>query len=84
MFSIQLKSNDSLKNVGLQHDMEGYNVLIEGVLGKLVQLSIAEGVMLEVVGAKGSLRMDFSEKELKGLFQKGTEIHGGTSEAPFF
>ena len=66
MFSIQLKSKDQLKIVALPLDEEG-NVLIEGFLGKLESLGIIEGVMLEINGANGSLRMDFAEEELGEL-----------------
>ncbi len=69
MFSIQLKSKDHLKNVALPNDEEG-NVLIEGFLGKLEKANFTEGVMLEINGANGSLRMDFTEKELGRLLPK--------------
>ena len=73
MFSIELKSNEFVKSVALPHDNEG-QVLIEGSLGKLKNLSFTEGVMLEIEGVNGSLRMDFSEEELKKLCPKGIVI----------
>ncbi len=69
MFSIQLKSKEYLKSVALPNDEEG-NILIEGFLGTLESASLTEGVMLEINGAKGSLRMDFTEEELKRLLAK--------------
>ena len=74
MFSIMLKSKNHVKSLSLPHD-KGGNVLIEGFLGKLENLNFTEGLMLEINGANGSLRMDFSEKELKRLLPKGTIIH---------
>jgi hypothetical protein len=73
MFSIQLKSKDDLKSVALSNDEEG-NILIEGFLGKLENINFTEGVMLEINGANGSLRMDFSEEELRGLLPKEASI----------
>lgn len=69
MFSIQLKSKDSLKSIALPSDKEG-NILIEGFLGTLENANFTEGIMLEINGAEGSLRMDLSEKELEGLLPK--------------
>lgn len=71
MFSIQLKSKDHVKSIALPHDMDG-NVLIEGFLGKLENLAVTEGIMLEVNGSNGSLRMDFTELELQLLLHKRT------------
>ena len=74
MFSIELKSKEYVKSLALQN-AESSSVLIEGFLGKLENLNFTEGVMLEINGANGSLRMDFSEKELARLLAKGTPIH---------
>jgi hypothetical protein len=63
-FSVELKSKANLKNVTLTnggHD----NVLVEGTLGELVQAGFAEGVILEVVGSKGVLRINLGEEEIK-------------------
>ena len=74
MFSIELKSKEHVKSLSLQNTESG-NVLIEGFLGKLENLSFAEGIMLEINGSNGCLRMDFSKKELKRLLPKRTYIH---------
>jgi hypothetical protein len=63
-FSVELKSKTNLKNVTLtngDHD----SVLVEGTLGELIQASFAEGVILEVVGKKGVLRINLGEDEIK-------------------
>jgi hypothetical protein len=73
MFSIELKSREFVKSLAL-HSAEGGSVLIEGFLGKLENLNFTEGLMLEINGANGSLRMDFSEQELKRLLPKGTVV----------
>ena len=69
MFSIELRSKQHIKSLALQ-DAENGTVLIEGFLGKLQNLSFTEGLMLEINGANGSLRMDLSERELKRLLPR--------------
>jgi len=79
MFSIELKSKEHVKRVALSNE-NGGNVLIEGFLGKLQDLSFTEGIMLEIQGTNGTLRMDLSEKELERLLPKGTPIHKKTTK----
>jgi hypothetical protein len=74
MFSIELKSKENITRVALPNE-NGGNVLIEGFLGKLQDLNFTEGIMLEIQGTNGILRMDLSEKELKRLLSKGTPVH---------
>ena len=73
LFSIELKSRDFIKNLALQTSEAG-KVLIEGFLGKLENLSLTEGLMLEINGVNGSLKMDLSEAELERLLSKGRYI----------
>ena len=63
-FSIELKSKVNLKNVTLTNGGHE-NVLIEGTLGQLQRAEFAEGVILEVVGEKGILRINLSQNEIK-------------------
>jgi len=79
MFSIELKSKEHIKRVALPNE-DGGNVLIEGFLGQLQHLSFTEGIMLEIQGTNGTLRMDLSEKELKRLLPKGTTVHKKTTK----
>lgn len=64
VFSIELKSKANLKNVTLTNGSSD-NVLLEGTIGELVQATFAEGVILEVVGKKGVLRIDLEKDEIK-------------------
>ena len=78
LFSIELKSRDFIKNLAL-HTNEAGKVLIEGFLGKLENLSLTEGLMLEINGVNGSLKMDLTEAELERLLSKRAyirKIHG--------
>ncbi len=65
VFSVELRSKNSLKNVTLANGTNGESVLIEGTIGELVQATFAEGVVLEVVGTNGVLRLDLAEDDVK-------------------
>jgi len=63
-FSIELKSKDDLKNITLNNGFQE-NALIEGTIGELEHAEFVEGMVLEVLGKKGVLRIDISENEVK-------------------
>jgi hypothetical protein len=63
-FSVELKSKAHLKNVTLTNGSSD-NALIEGTLGELVKATFAEDVILEVVGTKGTFRINLSQTEIK-------------------
>lgn len=69
VFSVELKSKINLKNITLT-DGSSDSVLIEGTIGELVQATFAEGVVLEVVGEKGVLRLDLGEDDIKKTSQQ--------------
>ena len=64
VFSVELKSRRNLKNVTLTNGSSD-SVLLEGTIGELVQATFVEGIILEVVGKKGILRIDLGEDEIK-------------------
>lgn len=64
VFSIELKSKRNLKNITLTNGSSD-SVLVEGTIGELVQATFAEGIILEVVGKDGILRVDLGEDEIK-------------------
>jgi hypothetical protein len=63
-FSVELKSKLNLKNVTLSTEDEE-NVLIEGSIGELQRAEFSEGIILEVVGDKGVLRINLSIDDIK-------------------
>ncbi|HLN89819.1 MAG TPA: hypothetical protein VK253_07110 [Candidatus Binatia bacterium] len=74
VFSVELKSKNGLKNVILANNSSD-SVLIEGTIGELVQANFAEGVILEVVGKNGVLRLDLAEGDItKTSDQKQMEV----------
>jgi len=73
-FSVELKSKRNLKNVTLTNGSSD-SVLVEGTIGELVQATFEEGIILEVVGKKGILRIDLREDEIKKTTnQNRTEV----------
>ena len=63
-FSVELNSKAHLKNVTLTNGSSD-SALIEGTLGELVQATFAEDEILEVVGTKGTFRINLAQKEIK-------------------
>ncbi|HVP93114.1 MAG TPA: hypothetical protein VMS94_05180 [Acidobacteriota bacterium] len=63
-FSVELKSKRNLKTVTLTNGSSD-GVLVEGTIGELVQATLAEGIILEIVGKKGVLRVDLREDEIR-------------------
>ena len=62
-FSVELKSKVDLQNVTLANGSRD-RVLIEGTIGELLQATFVEDVILEIVGKKGTLRINLKEEEL--------------------
>jgi hypothetical protein len=63
-FSVELKSKADLKTVTLANGSQN-SVLVEGTIGELVQAMFVEDVILEIVGKKGTLRINLKAHELK-------------------
>jgi len=75
VFSVELRSKRNLKNVTLTNGSSN-GVLLEGTIGELMQATIAEGIILEVVGRKGILRIYLRKDEIrKATDQNETEMN---------
>jgi hypothetical protein len=61
MFSIELRSKGELKNMSLDGDEK---VLIEGSIGSFERARFLEGLVLEVIGSNGELRVDLKVDDL--------------------
>lgn len=61
---MELKSKSDLKNLTLSNGSHD-RVLLEGGIGKLQQATFIEDTILEVVGKKGTLRINLKQSELK-------------------
>ena len=66
MFSIELTSKNFVKHLAIPSDSDN-KVLIEGFLGDLKEVGITEGIILEIQGTNGILRIDLTEEELRKL-----------------
>ena len=55
-FTVELKSKEYVQNISIS-DQTHELVLFEGNLGKLLELSLVEGDVLEFVGVNGVLRI---------------------------
>ncbi len=62
-FSVELKSKADLKSITLGNG-SGDCVLVEGSIGGLVQATFVEGLILEITGRKGVLRINLEKDEL--------------------
>jgi hypothetical protein len=63
-FSVELKSKTDLQNLTVANSAsEG--VLIEGNLGEFLEASFEEGIILQVVGTEGTLRINIAESEIQ-------------------
>ena len=71
-FSVELKSKVNLKNVTVRESSQE-NVLVEGTLGKLQHAEFADGVVLEVFGDKGVLRVNLTIDDIKKIEKKEKE-----------
>ncbi len=75
-----MKSEHYVKRMSFL-DKENGNVFFEGFLGTLKNVALIEGVMLELEGVNGIIRVDISQKDLeKCLYQKSTATHGAEQQ----
>ncbi len=72
-FSVELKSKSDLKCVSMPNGARE-NVLIEGTIGELIQIGFAEGIVLEIAGERGILRIDIAETEVTRVRTKELKI----------
>lgn len=67
-FSVEMRSNADLKGISLT-TWGPENVLVEGTIGILQKAEFAEGVILEIVGSRGILRINIGENEIKKVIK---------------
>ena len=63
-FSIEMKSEHCVKRMSFL-DKENGKVFFEGFLGKLENVAMVEGVMLEIEGRNGILKLDITQQEME-------------------
>ena len=76
-FSIEMKSEHCVRRMSFL-DKENGKVFFEGFLGELENVALVEGLMLEIEGKNGVLKLDITQQEMeKSLAQKKANEHGG-------
>jgi hypothetical protein len=79
-FSIEMKSEQCVRKMSF-FDKENGHVFFEGFLGELKSVALIEGVMLEIEGINGVLKLDITRREVeKCLTQKKPNGNGGASQ----
>ena len=71
-FTVELKSKEYVQNISISdqtHDL----VLFEGNLGKLLELSLVEGDVLEFVGVNGVLRIAITKGQLEKALREASK-----------
>ena len=65
-FSVELESKEYVRNVTIT---ENYldRVLLEGEFGDIESLSMIDSEVLEIIGQYGTIRIDVTRAELRGL-----------------
>jgi hypothetical protein len=64
IFSVEMNSKKYVKSISISDDNRD-RVLFEGNLGKLVEISSAEGDVLELIGVNGVLRLSLTKEQLR-------------------
>jgi hypothetical protein len=62
-FSIEMTSKSHMDMISVSNEPKA-EVMFEGELGGLVQIEFIEGIILQITGENGVLRIDLTEKEL--------------------
>ena len=79
-FSVEMKSEHCVRRMSFL-DKDNGQVFFEGFLGELTNVSMVEGLMLEIEGVNGVLRVDITQKEIESyLDAKKTATHGGEQQ----
>ena len=72
-FSVEMKSKRYVKSISISDEAHD-RVLFEGNLGELLELSIAEGNVLEFVGVNGVLRVAVTEEQLRKVLRVASRV----------
>lgn len=79
-FSVEMKSQNCVKRISFL-DQENGHVFFEGFLGELTNIAMVEGVMLEIKGNNGILRLDITRGEMEKCFaQKSANQQAGEKQ----
>jgi len=74
VFSIEMKSKMYVKSISISDEAHD-RVLFEGNLGRLLDLSYAEGDVLELVGVNGVLRVNLTREQLQEIIKTASRVN---------
>ena len=69
-FSVEMASKEHVRSLIVSDESHG-KVLFEGSLGELQDRGMVEGIVLQVRGTKGTLRIDVEESEFRRMLKEG-------------
>lgn len=72
-FSIEMKSKQYVKNISISNEAHD-RVLFEGNLGKLLEMSLVEGDVLELIGNNGVLRINLTKEQLQETINNASRV----------
>jgi len=72
-FSIELQSKQYVKHISISDEAHD-RVLFEGTLGKLLNMSLVEGDVLELVGVNGVLRISLTREQLQETIKAASQV----------
>ena len=72
-FSVEMKSKKYVKNMSISDEAHG-QVLFEGNLGELRELSLVEGDVLEFTGVNGVLRINITDEQLHQVLLRKSRV----------
>ena len=72
-FSIEMKSKRYVKNISISNEAHD-RVLFEGNLGKLLEMSLVEGDVLELIGNNGVLRINLTKEQLQETINNASRV----------
>jgi hypothetical protein len=78
-FSIEMTSRDHLSRIEVSNGLRD-EALIEGDLGETVKVEFIEGIMLQILGDNGVLRIDLEEGELGGILSRVKAPEDGAAD----
>jgi hypothetical protein len=82
-FSVEIRSKRHVRKLSFSTEARD-GVLLEGCLGELTGLSMVEGVVLEVKGVNGVLRLDIDEDWLRKMLSDSRRELSLSSEVGSF
>ncbi len=66
---MEMASKEHVKSLIVSDELTG-RVLFDADIGKLIGLSLVDGIVFEVSGTNGTLRVDLGEKEIEAMLRK--------------